>query len=50
MPAVLLEASFLTKPEEATALRTEEYRDRLARGIATGIAAYLAEPPEDPSP
>lgn len=48
MPAVLLEASFLTKPEEAAALRTEEYRDRLARGIATGIAAYLAEPAPEP--
>lgn len=40
MPAVLLEASFLTKPEEAAALRTETYRELLAMGIARGIAEF----------
>jgi N-acetylmuramoyl-L-alanine amidase len=45
MPAVLVEASFLTREDEANALRTERYRDALAGGIADGIARY-ASPPE----
>lgn len=44
MPAVLLEASFLTREDEANALRTERYRDTLAGGIADGIARYAAPP------
>ncbi|MCB9599464.1 MAG: N-acetylmuramoyl-L-alanine amidase [Sandaracinus sp.] len=43
MPAILLEASFLTKPEEAAALHTEAYREALAAGIAEGIVRYVAE-------
>lgn len=42
MPAVLVEASFLTREDEANALRTERYRDSLASGIAEGIARYAA--------
>ncbi|MGD8861655.1 MAG: N-acetylmuramoyl-L-alanine amidase [Myxococcales bacterium] len=41
MPAVLVEASFITRPEEATALHTDEYRDALSEGIAEGIARYV---------
>ena len=41
MPAVLLEASFLSHPPEARALTTQPYRDALAYGIASGIASYL---------
>lgn len=41
MPAVLLEASFLSKPEEAAALATARYRQSLAEGIAAGIARYV---------
>jgi N-acetylmuramoyl-L-alanine amidase len=41
MPAVLLEASFLTYPPEARALTTRAYRRALADGIASGIASYL---------
>ncbi len=41
MPAVLVEASFLTRDEEAAALRTVAYRDALSRGMALGIARYL---------
>lgn len=41
MPAVLLEASFLSHPPEARALTTQRYRDALAYGIASGIASYL---------
>ncbi len=43
MPAVLVEASFITQPDEARALRTATYRDALALGMAQGIAKYLAE-------
>lgn len=41
MPAVLLEASFLTYPQDARALRKESYRQTLAEGVADGIAAYV---------
>jgi N-acetylmuramoyl-L-alanine amidase len=41
MPAVLLEASFLTYEPEARALTTRAYRKALANGIASGIASYL---------
>jgi N-acetylmuramoyl-L-alanine amidase len=40
MPAVLVEASFMTRQDEADALRTTRYRDALAAGIAEGIAGY----------
>ena len=41
MPAVLIEASFLTHEPEARALTTVAYREALAAGIASGIAGYL---------
>ncbi len=41
MPAVLVEASFLTYEPEARALTTRYYRRALADGIASGIASYL---------
>ena len=41
MPAVLLEASFISRPDEAAALRSDGYRDALAEGIARGIARYV---------
>lgn len=40
MPAVLVEASFLTRREEAEALRTARYRQALAEGIADGIVGF----------
>lgn len=40
MPAVLLEASFLSQEDEADALRTTEYRQALADGIAEGIVRW----------
>lgn len=43
MPAVLLEGSFLTQPEEARMLVEPAYRDALADGIAWGIVHYLTE-------
>jgi N-acetylmuramoyl-L-alanine amidase len=41
MPAILCEASFLTRPEEAAALEKDSYRQLLAEGIAVGIARYV---------
>ncbi|MEM7136642.1 MAG: N-acetylmuramoyl-L-alanine amidase [Myxococcota bacterium] len=41
MPAVLVEASFLTAEPEARALATSRYRRELAWGIASGIASFL---------
>ena len=40
MPAVLVEASFLTQPEEMRALETTRYRQALAEGIAEGLVRY----------
>ncbi len=40
MPAVLVEASFLTEPKEARLLHTDRYRQALADGIAQGIVRY----------
>jgi N-acetylmuramoyl-L-alanine amidase len=42
MPAVLVEASFVTRSEEADALRTVDYRQALADGIAEGIARWAS--------
>ena len=50
MPAVLLEASFITRPQEAEALATDQYRQALADGVTEGISRYLerlAERPEE---
>ncbi|WP_179036188.1 N-acetylmuramoyl-L-alanine amidase [Paenibacillus sp. URB8-2] len=41
MPAVLLEAGYLTNPAEEAALYTEELQNSLAREIAAGIVEYL---------
>jgi len=40
VPAVLVEIGFLTNRAEERALRTTAYRQRVARAIAEGIAAY----------
>ncbi len=44
MPAVLVEGSFLTQPEEAAALARDAYRQDIARGIASGILRYMSRP------
>lgn len=43
MPAILVEASFVSHPEEEKRLRTERYQEETARGIAEGVRRYLAE-------
>lgn len=40
MPAVLLELGFLSQPDEARLLRSAPHQEALARGIASGIAAW----------
>lgn len=42
VPVVLLEGGFMTNPEEGRRLRTATYQDRVARGIAAGVAAFVA--------
>ncbi|MCA9607952.1 MAG: N-acetylmuramoyl-L-alanine amidase [Myxococcales bacterium] len=42
MPAVLLEASFLSREDEANALRTPTYRQALAEGVASGVVSWAA--------
>jgi N-acetylmuramoyl-L-alanine amidase len=40
MPAVLVEIGFISNPSEEQRLRDDGYRDRIARALAAGIAAY----------
>ena len=41
MTAVLVESAFLSNPEEAALLNTEDYQNRVAQGIGNGIYAYV---------
>lgn len=41
IPAVLVEMGFITNRAEAEKLASGDYRDRMAAGIAEGIAAYF---------
>lgn len=41
MPSVLCEGAFLMIPEQEAALRTPEFQDAYARGVADGIEAYF---------
>jgi N-acetylmuramoyl-L-alanine amidase len=41
MPAVLVAASFMTRADEATALRRETYRAAIADGIAEGLSRWI---------
>jgi N-acetylmuramoyl-L-alanine amidase len=55
MPAILVEASFITRPDEALLLATDHYRQALADGIAQGIERYVTRsrvhaPPTVPAP
>lgn len=42
MPAVLAEGAFMIIPSHEAALRTEEFRERYARGVLEGVEAFLA--------
>jgi N-acetylmuramoyl-L-alanine amidase len=45
MPAALVEAGFITNDEERELLKSKEYQDRIAKGIAQGIDKYLKSVP-----
>jgi N-acetylmuramoyl-L-alanine amidase len=40
MPAVLVEIGFISNAHEEERLQDEGYRDRIARALAAGLAAY----------
>ncbi len=42
MPAVLVEAGFISHAEEARRLRSAAYQEKLARAVADGVAAFRA--------
>jgi N-acetylmuramoyl-L-alanine amidase len=41
VPAVLVEAGFLSNPTEARRLHMSAYQQRVARGLARGVAAFV---------
>lgn len=41
IPLALVECGFLSNPEESSLLLQEDYQDRLAWGIFTGITDYF---------
>lgn len=41
MPAVLVEGGFLSNPVERSQLKTQDYQEKIARGIADGIDQYF---------
>lgn len=43
MPAVLIEAAFLSNPAEERLMATEQFRENTARAIVQGIGAYLID-------
>ena len=44
MPAVLLETAFLTNAGDVALLRSADFLDQVARGIAAGVRAYAGSP------
>jgi N-acetylmuramoyl-L-alanine amidase len=45
MPAILIEGGFITNPTDASLLRTQAFRARMAKGIVTGLQRWLATDP-----
>jgi N-acetylmuramoyl-L-alanine amidase len=41
VPAILVESGFMTNPRERRLLRSPAYQQRVARGLATGVLAFL---------
>jgi N-acetylmuramoyl-L-alanine amidase len=42
VPVVLVETGYMTNPSEGRLLRSAAYQARVARGLATGVRAFLA--------
>jgi N-acetylmuramoyl-L-alanine amidase len=45
IPSILVETAFISNPEEERRLNSEEYRDKMARAILSGIKKYFASNP-----
>lgn len=43
IPAVIIECGFLSNPEESNLLKTDEYQDKLAWGIYTGLQEFFTK-------
>ena len=43
IPTIIVECGFLSSPDEAEKLSTEEYQDEMAKAITEGIIACLAD-------
>ncbi len=47
IPTVIIECGFLSNPEETRLLRTDDYQNKLAWGIYTGIQEYFSNEGEN---
>jgi N-acetylmuramoyl-L-alanine amidase len=41
VPAILVETGFMTNPHEGALLKTAAYEEKVARGLAAGVAAFV---------
>ena len=41
MPSILAEIAFVSHPDEERLLKTQEYRERIARSLFEGVRGYL---------
>ena len=44
MPAILIEAGFISNPEEEARFKDDAYKDKVAEAIARAVAAITARP------
>ncbi len=46
MPGILVEAAFISNPDEAELLKKSDFQDKVAEGIADGVREFLRELPD----